>query len=252
MDFTLPIGVQKDGKTIKSMEVKELDGYARRILTDIKKNKNAAKVVTGLLGHCLMVDGKSIGDVLAQRMFVVDRNAALVALQRESNGDNVVAHYNCVWCNQGFEFEDNLALLDCQILPEGELLETVTVQLDKGFKDSEDNVHRDVTMRVPTGQDEEVTAHMFLESYQQWCSTIIIRLTTKFGDLDMDKFAGLGVKVIDAISARDIDKLIAAVNTELPGYKTKHDVICANCQKVVTVSQDMSSFFLPNQMVNMR
>lgn len=253
MKMTLPIGLRKsDGTMIKEVEVRELDGYSRKIITDVKGMRNPAKIATGLIGRNITLDGKSIGDSLAQQMFVVDRNAALIGIQRESYGDVVSSHYVCPWCNKGFETEDNLAELECVILPVGEYIETVTVALEKGYTDKTGDEHHTVIMRLPTGLDEEITSHALSQNYGEWCAAMIVRVTKEFGTLDMNKFAGLGVKVVDELTARDIDKLINAISMDLPGYRTSRVVMCTECGRESKQRQDMSRFFMPGHILNMR
>ncbi len=239
---TLPIGFKMEDRLVKEVEIRGMDGYARKIITDVKGGKNPAKVATALIGRCVCVDGKPIGDKLARQMFVVDRNAVIMGIQRESYGDIVNSKYTCSWCRNSFETEDDLSLFECKT---GNWQDSIDVTLTRGYVDSENLVHREVTLRFATGIDEELTNHILTQNYQEWCSVILVRLITRFGDLDMSKFAGLGVKVIDSLPVKDIDTLIKAVTENLPGYDLKHDVVCPECGRQSGQTLDMSGFFIP-------
>lgn len=244
MKLMLPIGLQMDSVVVRELQVKGMDGFARKIMTDVKASKNPVKVATSLIGHCIQFNGKAIGDKMAQQMFVVDRNAAIMAIQRESYGDTVSARYSCGWCSEIFTIEDDLSQVQCKTLDDG-WMDSVQVFLETGYADGQGDMHRDVTLRIPTGLDEEVTNYLINKNYGEWCTAVLVRLITKFGDLDMDKFAGLGVKVIDSLPVKDIDKMIKAITQDLPGYDLKHDVVCSNCGRSSEQTLDMSGFFIP-------
>lgn len=238
----LPIGLKVGEKTVTEVELKELDGYARQILSDKELRRNAAKLTSAVLKHVIVsIDGKPATDTMVREMYTADRNTLMIELQKLSIGNEVKARYSCSWCPEGFEIVEDLSTIEfiTEDIPSTE----VTVMLPNGYKDKEGNIHTEVTMGLPTGIDEEILAPMLQNNYGTWTNSLIARKITAFGSLDMAKFAGLGIKIVQSLGIKDLDVLIAALVANMPGYQVKHKVICPACAKDTEQILDMQYFF---------
>lgn len=238
----LPIGLQVEEKIVTEVEIKELDGFARQILSDKELRRNAAKLTSAVLKHVLVsIDGKPATENMVREMYTADRNTLMIDLQKLSIGNEVKARYNCSWCPEGFEVIEDLSELE--FIAEDVHQSDITVMLPNGYKDKDGNIHTEVTMGLPTGIDEEILAPMLQNNYGTWTNSLIARKITAFGSLDMAKFAGLGIKIVQSLGIKDLDVMISALVMNMPGYQVKHKVICPACAKDTEQVLDMQYFF---------
>lgn len=238
----LPIGLQAGEKTVTDVEIKELDGFARQILSDKELRRNAAKMTTAVLKHVVVsIDGKPATENQIRTMYTADRNTLMIAVQRASVGDEVKARYSCSWCSEGFEIVEDLSKLEFTTWENP--LQEVTVTLPAGYTDVEGTTHADVVLGIPTGLDEEILAPMLQNNYGTWTNSLLARKVKSFGSLDMDKFAGMGIKIIQSLGIKDLDAMIVALLTNMPGYQLKHKVMCPACAKETEQILDMQYFF---------
>lgn len=243
MKVRLPIGFKQGDTIVKEVELREIDGFSRQIIGDKQYRHAQAKLTTALLTYCIEdLGGKKPVEDDIRAMFVADRNAVMLHLQKLSVGNEVKADYICPWCQAGFSIVEDL--LTIEFTEWDSYKDQVSVTLPKGYEDKDGHLHTQVVLALPTGLDEELTGHILRENYGQWCNVLLARQIRKFGDLDMKIFAGLGVKIIQALNAKkEIDLMINAITMDVPGYQIRKEVICKKCGRASDLVLDMSYFF---------
>lgn len=247
LDICLPLGLKygDSEEVIQFAQVRSIDGISRSILTDRTLADNPPKMMNKLFLHNVLKLGEQAPseDMLAS-LFTPDRNAIMLQLQVLSYGNEYTSRYRCEWCQKIFEVEEDLNSLEYTSWQPDEWTNEVEVELTDGWTDKEGNVHKDVTLRIPTGKVEKQTFRLLNQNYGKWCIKMIHLQAVKFGTLRMDVFRGIGDKVAEELEAPDIDKLIFALSEGLPGYKSRHDVRCTHCGANQHLPQDMSRFFV--------
>lgn len=242
MELRLPVGIKINDKVVNTVELNEMDGFSRQVIGDKQFRVNPAKMTTALLKHCLV----KLGDVAPtesdiRNMYMIDRNFLLMQLQLISVGNEVPGKYSCKWCDEGFEVIEDLNNLKFSV--SDNFIESVTVDLKRGYKDKEGKLHTNIVLGLPNGIDDEVTSPVLRQNYGEWCNVILARKVRKFGDLDMAKFSGMGVKIMQSLNVKDLDQMVNAITVDLPGYDLRHSLSCKVCGKAESYILDMSSFF---------
>jgi hypothetical protein len=242
MQVRLPIGLKVEDTVVTEIEIKELDGFSRQIIADKELKKNQARLTTALLKHCIVsIGGKAPAEEQIRHMFVTDRNSVIVYLQKHSIGNEIKTRYICPWCEAGFDLVEDLSTLEFTQWEDWK--NEIEIDLPKGYTDKDGNTHSQLVLGIPTGYDEEILNSVLARNYGEWCNALIARKVKSFGSLDMNKFSGLGVKIIQALSLKDIDAIIQAMTMNMPGFGIKHVVACSSCGRDSQQILDMSYFF---------
>jgi len=242
MIVRLPVGIKIGETFVKEVTLKPLDGFSRQIIMNPEYKSAPAKMTNVLLQHCIQeIAGAKPTEEQIRNMFTADRNALMMYLQKISVGNEVKARYICSWCNEGAETVENLDSINFTEWDEPK--STIDLELKTGYTDKDGVCHKQVTLEIPTGIDEEIAGHYLRSNYGEWCNVMIARKIVKFGTLDMRQFAGLGIKIVQTLNVKDIDYMIESLTVKLPGFVLKHDIVCSMCGRVSSHILDMTYFF---------
>src|SRR5438067_6101605 len=110
--FELPIGyIDEDGRMHRAATVRKMTGRDEALLADRRFRNNGARMITELLGSCLVRLGaiEHPGVAVAQRLFSADRHFLLIRLREITFGPEMRASYSCPSCREATDTVEDLA-----------------------------------------------------------------------------------------------------------------------------------------------
>lgn len=244
-ELTLPIGyTDKEGATHRRVVLRKMTGREEAILADRKFARNGGKLVTELLHSCIVeIDGmEKNGRGPVAGMYSADRNYLLLRLRSITFGSELEATYTCPGCGESISTLENLDELPVRILPEGEEQQDLAVELEDGWVDREGQVHTALTMRLPTGADEEAIAPQMRENASLGKNALLARCAKSLGEVPKHRLEALGPRIMSELTMTDRRLIDRALNEAAPGVELVREIECPRCAKTFTTSLDLSNF----------
>jgi len=248
-EFTLPVGyIDADGQLHRAASLRKMTGRDEAILADKKNRHNGARMITELLGSCLLRLGslERPGAKIAQSLFSADRHYLLVKLREITFGSEMQASYSCPTCREATEVIEDLAALETVKLADGEMPEDTVVRLEDGYYDRGGELYDMMVFRPPTGLDEERVASAIRENASRGKNALMARCLKALGDMPQPKVEALGTAVFNDLTMSDRALIDKALNNGGPGVKMRREITCAGCGRQYTASLDMSNFLAPS------
>ena len=227
--FNLLAGyVDKEGNHHTTFTLREMTGRDEEAISKADVKQNGAKLISTLLERCVLSIGsltkKSVGidgwkDVI-KGLLVGDQDYMLIKLRELSMGSEIEVTHTCPHCKQSLKTMLDVSELEIEPF-KGQRV--VSFSLPKGYKDKKGVVHKDGTMRLPTGQDREVLTPIARKNVAQ-ASTLMLTRICKFDD-------GLYVTedIMRDLTVRDREYLQKELQENLFGLNLELDVTCTNC-----------------------
>ncbi len=245
--FELPIGYEDaDGQVHRTAVLRKMTGRDEAVLADKRHRTNGGKMITELLGGCLVRLGtlERPGSVVAQKLFTADRHFLLVKLREITFGELMQATYSCATCNQATAVTEDLSELPVVRLDAGELPADLVVRLDDGYVDRGGECYDTLLFRHPTGLDEERIAATVRENASRGKNALLARCLKAMGDMPAPRLEALGTSIFTELTLADRGVIDHAMNNGGPGIKLRRDVQCDNCGRTYEAALDMSNFLV--------
>jgi hypothetical protein len=249
LEVELPIGyVDADGILHKTATLRKMTGRDEAIMADKKNRHNGARMITELLGNCLLRVGtiENPGTRVAQALYSSDRHYLLIKLREFTFGAEMQATYACPTCHEANVVLEDLSELEVTALEDGELPADVVVQLEDGYPDRSGHVYTALVFRHAVGADEEKVAPALRENASYGKNALMARCLKAMGDMPTARFQALGTAIFNDLTLSDRALIDKALNNGGPGIKTRRDVGCLSCGRQFTASLDFSSFLVPS------
>ncbi|MFG3257560.1 hypothetical protein [Streptomyces sp. NPDC048172] len=246
-ELELPMGYEdQDGRVHRSAVLRKMTGRDEAVMADKRYRNNGAKMITELLGNCLvrLGDLESPGSHVVQRLFSADRHFLLVRLREITFGPQMRATYSCATCHEATERTEDLAELEVVRLEDGQLPEDMVVELDDGYVDRAGNVYDSMVFRYPVGTDEERIASQAKENASRGKNALLARCLRAMGDMPTPKLEALGSAVFADLTLADRARIDHAMNNGGPGIKLRRTITCDGCGRDYSASLDMSNFLV--------
>jgi hypothetical protein len=244
-ELTLPIGyTDPEGATHRRVVLRKMTGREEAILADRKYARNGGKLVTELLHSCIVeIDGlEKNGRGPVAGMYSADRNYLLLRLRAITFGSELEATYTCPGCGESISTLEDLDELPVRMLPEGEEQQDLTVELEDGWVDREGQVHTALTMRLPTGADEEAVAPQMRENASLGKNALLARCARSLGEVPTHRLEALGPRIMSELTMTDRRLIDRALNEAAPGVELVREIECPRCAKTFSTSLDLSNF----------
>lgn len=240
----LPVGVTgPDGRRHRGASLRKLRGTEEALFYDARLN--GAQLVTEVLRACLTRLGP-FAPVEASHvagLSSVDRNYLLFELRRITFGDAWAAVYRCPACEAAIRVTEDLGEFVVRRPDADEALAAVTVDLADGYRDRTGAVHRTVTVRFPTGDDEHFVGALAETDYWQARDAMLVRCITTFGTLPPAALQSYGVKILRSLTLGDRRHLQRALDSATPGVDLKRTLSCPSCAMEFEAVADITDFF---------
>jgi hypothetical protein len=244
-EVTLPIGYTDNAGTVhRTVTMRKMTGREEAILADSKNRHNGGRLVTALLHSCITQLGEmpSYGRAAVSGMFSADRNYLLLRLRSITFGPELPASYTCPGCGQSFDQVEDLDELPVRALAAGDEPEHIVVELEDGYLDRDGQVHTALTLRLPTGADEEAAAGKMRENPSLGKNALLSRCMTSLGDMPRHRLEALGTKIMSDLTMTDRRMIDRAMNDAAPGVDLVRELECPSCGKEFSASLDLSRF----------
>ncbi len=244
-EFTLPIGyVDPEGQIHRQVVLRKMTGREEAILADRKYQRNGGKLVTELLHSCVVKLGglESNGKGPIASLYSADRNYLLLKLRSITFGPELEATYTCPGCGEGIQLLENLDDLPIRVVAEGEEQQEIAIELEDGYVDREGQLHTALTMRLPTGTDEEAVASQMRENASLGKNALLARCARSLGEVPNHRLEALGPRIMSELTMTDRRLIDRALNDAAPGVDLVRELECPRCAKTFTASLDLSNF----------
>ncbi len=244
-EVTLPVGyTDPEGTTHRRVVLRKMTGREEAILADRKYQRNGGKLVTELLHNCIvgLGDLESNGRGPVMGMYSVDRNYLLLKLRSITFGAELEASYTCPGCGESLSTIENLDELPVRVLADGEEAQELAVELADGYVDREGQVHTALTMRLPTGADEEAVAPQMRDNPSLGKNALLARCVKSLGEVPVHRLEALGPRIMSELTMSDRRLVDKALNEAAPGVDLVRELECPRCSKSFPASLDLSNF----------
>ena len=245
---TLPIGYADDeGRVHRTVVLRKMTGREEAILADRRYQRNGGKLVTELLHSCIVRIGDlpKNGPSNVSGMYSADRNYLLLKLRMITFGPELEAGYTCPSCNENLRLVEDLDELPVRSLPEGDTPEDVLVELGDGYLDRDGQVHTAMTLRLPTGTDEEAVSGQMRQNASLGKNVLLSRCLKSLGDVPPHRLETLGQRILTDLTMSDRRLIDRALNQAAPGVDLVREIECPNCGHVFKSTLDMTHFLVP-------
>lgn len=227
--FNLLAGyIDKDGTHHTTFTLREMTGRDEEAISKSDMKQNGAKLISTLLERCVTSIGtltrKGIGieawKEVIKGLLVGDQDYMLIKLRELSMGGEIEVTHTCPYCKESLK--TLLDVSELEIKPfNGQRV--VPFSLPKGYRDKKGELHKEGTLRLPTGQDREILTPVARKNVAQ-ASTLMLTRLCKFED-------GLYVTedIMRDLTVRDREYLQKLLQDNLFGINLEIDVTCTNC-----------------------
>lgn len=247
-EVTLPVGyTDAEGATHRRVSLRKMTGKEEAILADRKYQRNGGKLVSELLHSCItrIGDEEPNGHRPATRMYSADRNFLLLKLRSITFGPELEATYTCPSCGEALQVVEDLDALPVKAVADGEGAAEVALELEDGYVDRDGQVHTAITLRLPTGADEEAVASQMRENPSLGKNALLSRCVRSLGDLPRPRLEALGPKIMSELTMSDRRRIDRALEEAAPGVDLIREHECHGCGQAFTSSLDLSRFLSP-------
>ena len=248
-EFELPIGfVDDDGQLHRTAVLRKMTGRDESLMVDKKNKNNAARLVSELLGNCLLRIGtvEKPGTKIAQGLFSADRHFLLVKLREITFGAEMQATYACPTCREANAVTEDLSELEVVKTSNGELPEDIVVELEDGYLTRDGEVYDTMVFRYAIGVDEERIAPAIRENPSHGKNSLMARCLMALGDMPKPRIESLGTAIFNDLTLSDRALIDKALNNGGPGIKMKREITCNGCGRQFNASLDMTNFLAPS------
>ena len=247
VELTLPIGfVDHDGNAQRNVVLRKMTGREEAILADRRNQRNGGKLVTELLYSCIVRYGDTPknGQGTVAGMYSADRNYLLLRLRSITFGPELQARYTCPSCGEALQVTEDLDELPVRAMGEGDSAEEIVVELEDGYVDRDGQVHTALTLRLPTGVDEEAVAAQMRQNASLGKNALLARCLKTLGDIPRHRIEALGTRMLSDLTMSDRRRIDRAINQAAPGVDLVREIECPGCGDVFKTTLDMSHFLV--------
>jgi hypothetical protein len=103
-------------------------------------------------------------------------------------------------------------------------------------------VHTALTLRLPTGEDEEAVASQVRQNASLGKNALLARCLKSLGDIPRHRLEALGSRILSELTMTDRRLIDKALNQSAPGIDLIREIECINCGHVFKSSLDMTHF----------
>jgi hypothetical protein len=245
-EIVLPIGyVDESGRAYRRARIRKMRGHEEALLYDTALT--GGQLVTELIRSCLIRLGElpTIDSGVVTRLYTADRNYLLMEIRRFTLGDRLQARYACPHCGEAATVVEDLAQVEVRRLGDDDRVADVSVTLEDGYTDRAGKTHKDLTLSLPCGADEEFVSPMVDRDPLKAQEALLLRCIKRFGTLSRAVVEAYGVKILRELTLGDRRRLQDALaGDQAPGMNLRRSVQCGPCGARFEGVMDMSHFFV--------
>lgn len=220
--------IDENGTMHKTFTLREMTGRDEEAISKTDIKQNTSKLVSVLLERCVTSIGsltrKDVGGdkwrEIIKGLYVGDQDFMLIKLRELSMGGEIEVTHTCPNCKESLRTYLDVSELEIEPFKEQRV---ITFSLPKGYRDKKGVVHKDGTLRLPTGQDREILTPIAKKNVAQ-ASTLMLTRLCKFDDGHY-----ITEDVMRDLVVRDREYLHKLLQENLFGVNLEVEVTCTNC-----------------------
>jgi hypothetical protein len=241
--FTLPGGYLDDSGALHTeAELSPLTGRDEEFLASVAPEVCTASVVTELLARCLKRLGaiRDVDAALVRRLLVGDRDYLLLKLRRSTFGArlDVVASCAAADCGQPMQVRISLDDITFESKPAAARYFTMRLSPEAAHVDAAGVAQREVEFRLPTGEDQEAVAHLFLEDETRAVNQVFARCVRRVG-----KTTDVDEALVEGLSPRARREIEDQIELRAPRAAVELEGVCPECGTPFTLPLHFASDF---------
>jgi hypothetical protein len=233
----LPGGyVDEAGVLHREVELTPLSGHEEELLAE-RKLPDGAALVTIILSRCVRRLGNisPVSAGLARHLLVADRQYLLLRLRAITFGDQVQATARCAWADCGKKVDIEFSLQDIPIKQSQTQGPLYSLQLspEAACKDEAGTAYREVTFRLPNGEDQEVVSSLMADDAERAFTVLLGRCIQSIGPWNPPGKALL--RRLSPLAQQEIERQIEAA---APQVELTMEAQCPECAHGFVVAFD--------------
>lgn len=235
--------VDEFGVEQTTFDYREMTGKDEEAISKADVRANGAKLCNILVERCVLrigtIDKKEVGQIkwnqIVREMLGGDLDYMVFKIRELSKGTEVEFTHKCPNCGQ--KLITVMETSEFNIKPFRGMRE-VPFELMRGYKDKNNNIHKDGILRLPNGLDREVVTPMFKKNPSSAITALITRC------ISFNDGAVVGTQQVQEMSLRDRDILENIIKENTFGVDTTIEgLICDNCGQDISGELGQSDFF---------
>lgn len=241
--FLLPGGYRDPhGELHREVELAPLSGREEELLSDSTSSTSAA-FLTLLLSRCVRRLGtiSPISEDVVRRLVIADRCYLVLKLREATFGDQVQATVQCPWegCREKVDIDFSLHDIPVRESEEKGPLYTRELSAEAALSGEEGEQYREVTFRLPNGEDQEALSGLFEESEAKALALLLARCIHRLGPLCAP---GPDItRCLSPLACAEIERYMEEAAPQVDLTLAAH---CPECGREFTVPFNLLGFFL--------
>ncbi len=245
-EVLLPIGYSDaQGRVHKRATIRKMRGHEEALLYD--PALSAGHLVTELIRSCLLRLGdlEAIDSDTVAQLYTADRNYLLMEIRRITLGNRMQVHYPCPRCGAEIKTMEDLGQIEVRRFgEEDKAFDEISLVLEDGYADREGTMHKELTLSLPRGVDEEFVTPMVERDPLKAQEALLLRCIKRFGSLPAAALEAYGIKILRDLTLGDRQRMQAALSDQAPGMNLQRSLQCGPCGARFEGMMDMSHFFV--------
>lgn len=237
-EFVLPVGLEgKDGAIHRVVRLIPMTGETEEAVADPKVRDNGGKIITALLESVVDKIGTlpRVNKDIIRDLTTIDRDFLLLKNRQVSLGDKVTYMDTCPHCRAKNEVNVDLSNIEAKYL-ESEEQRELTFELPNGYLDASQNLHKEITITLPTGMVQERVAQIVRSNPAQATTTMLQLITKRLGTLEF-----INPDVFKKMTKKDRDYISNQLSKMEVGVKFDTEVPCSDCGSEFSTSIPLQS-----------
>jgi len=239
----LPFGArfpETEDEVHRDVYLKEMTGIDEENIASPALKSNIGKFVTAVLmaGVAKIGSIEEVTEEHIRSLTIADRDFLMVQIRIYNFGAEIEDKVKCTFCGETLNLDADLT--ECEVV---ERADDGPVQIDITLKKgiSVGGVEsKKVTMRYPTGKDQESTSKEMKANRAKGSTALILRcMVTVEGGIKPSR------EVVRGMATVDRNLIGAVMNNKGPGLRLEHEITCQGCESADIYSIGLENFFTP-------
>jgi len=219
----------KDGNVHMDAEIREMTGVDEEDIQKPDIRANMGRIITTVLRNCVVRIGTlekssmklTEWEKIMKELFLGDRDLLMMKIREFTYGEELELPFKCPSCRQEGKHIlewDEIEIEDINVDPY-----SVPFSLKKGARNKDGERVKEGTLRMPTGQDQELLDSVARKNMGQANTTLITRCVTSLGDVR------LSTKVFKELGSVDREEIVSVIADNSFGPTFKIEIDCPSC-----------------------
>ncbi len=232
------------GVTHTDAEIREMLGVDEEMVQKSENRSNIGRLVTSLLVGCVTKIGPYVSkdmkpaqwEKIVKSLYLGDRDLLLMEIRKLTYGGEVELPFQCQnpECKQKgkhiLDWEE-IEIEELEVSPHN-----IPFELKRGVRDKEGQLVKHGTLRLPTGEDQELLDSIARKNMGQANTSLITRCVKDLGTVK------LSAKTFKDMSVADREKLVVLIGESHFGPNFKIEIDCPSCGSTFDVGVNPVNF----------